>query len=58
MRAAPATPIALCGLSCGLPGGTDSPEQLWEAPLRGDDLVIDIPADRWDVDQLYDPEAG
>ncbi len=25
---------------------------------RGDDLVTEIPADRWDVDEFYDPELG
>ena len=42
-------------MACRLPGGIDSPEQLWDALLRGDDLVTEIPADRWDVDEYYDP---
>jgi acyl transferase domain-containing protein/acyl carrier protein len=41
-----------------LPGGIDSPEMLWEALLRGDDLITLIPMDRWDADQYYDPEPG
>jgi polyketide synthase 5 len=45
-------------MSCRLPGGIDSPELLWEALLRGDDLITEIPADRWDVEDLYDPERG
>ena len=45
-------------MACRLPGGIDSPEQLWEALLRGDDLVTEIPADRWDADEYYDPEPG
>ena len=44
-------------MACRLPGGIDSPEQLWEALLRGDDLVTEIPADRWDADEYYDPRA-
>lgn len=39
-------------------GGIDSPDRLWEALLRGDDLVTEIPADRWDIDEYYDPEPG
>ncbi|EUA68315.1 beta-ketoacyl synthase, N-terminal domain protein [Mycobacterium xenopi 4042] len=31
------------------------PELLWEALLRGDDLVTEIPPDRWDADEYYDP---
>jgi acyl transferase domain-containing protein/acyl carrier protein len=52
------TPIALIGMACRLPGGISSPEKLWEALLRGDDLVTEIPADHWDVDEFYDPEPG
>ncbi len=52
------TPIAVIGMACRLPGGIDSPDLLWEALLRGDDLVTEIPADRWDADEYYDPEPG
>ena len=52
------TPVAVIGMACRLPGGIDSPERLWEALLRGDDLVTEIPADRWDADEYYDPEPG
>ena len=45
-------------MACRLPGGIDSPERLWEALLRGDDLVTEIPPDRWDADDYYDPEPG
>jgi polyketide synthase 5 len=55
---APVSPVAVIGMACRLPGGIDSPEQLWEALLRGDDLVTEIPPDRWDADEYYDPEPG
>jgi polyketide synthase 5 len=55
---APVTPVAVIGMGCRLPGGIESAEQLWEALLRGDDLVTEIPPDRWDVDEYYDPEPG
>ncbi|MDH6247981.1 sulfolipid-1 biosynthesis phthioceranic/hydroxyphthioceranic acid synthase [Mycobacterium sp. OTB74] len=54
----PVTPVAVIGMACRLPGGIDSPEQLWEALLRGDDLITTIPPDRWDADEYYDPEPG
>jgi polyketide synthase 5 len=52
------TPIAVIGMACRLPQGIDSPEALWEALLRGEDLVSEIPAERWDADSYYDPEPG
>jgi len=58
VRGSSLTPIAVVGMACRLPGGIDSPRQLWEALLRGDDLVTEIPGDRWDADELYDPESG
>jgi acyl transferase domain-containing protein len=44
------TPIAVIGMACRLPGDIDSPEKLWDALMRGDDLVSEVPADRWDAD--------
>ena len=52
------TPIAVIGMACRLPGDIDSPERLWEALLQGRDLVTEIPANRWDADDFYDPEPG
>ena len=54
----PVTPIAVIGMGCRLPGGIDSPDAFWQALLRGDDLVTEIPADRWVVEDHYDPERG
>ncbi len=45
-------------MACRLPGGINSPDLFWEALLRGDDLVKEVPGDRWDVDYYYDPEPG
>ncbi len=45
-------------MACRLPGGVDSPQRLWEALLRGEDFIGEIPADRWDADLYYDPEPG
>nr|WP_081287316.1 type I polyketide synthase [Mycobacterium asiaticum] len=52
------TPVAVIGMACRLPGGIDSPEDFWAALLRGDDLITEVPADRWDADDHYDPEPG
>ncbi|OYN74809.1 polyketide synthase [Mycolicibacterium sphagni] len=52
------TAVAVIGMACRLPGGIDSPEQLWQALLRGDDFVTEVPRERWDNDEYYDPEPG
>lgn len=54
----PLTPIAVVGMACRLPGGIDSPQALWEALLEGQDMVTEIPRERWDSDEYYDPEKG
>ncbi len=58
MDRAGVTPVAVIGMACRLPGGINSPDLFWDALLRGDDLVVEIPAERWDVDYYYDPEPG
>ncbi len=58
MDKAGVTPVAVIGMGCRLPGGIDSPAMLWEALLRGEDLVTEVPPDRWDAEEYYDPEPG
>ena len=45
-------------MACRLPKGIDSPAALWDALLQGEDLVSEIPVERWDADSYYDPEPG
>jgi acyl transferase domain-containing protein/acyl carrier protein len=49
-------PIAVIGIGCRLPGGAYSPDSFWKLLHEGRDLVTEIPADRWDVDEWYDPD--
>ncbi|OBK81861.1 polyketide synthase [Mycolicibacter heraklionensis] len=53
-----ASPVAVIGMACRLPGGIDSPQQFWDALLRGADFIDEVPADRWDVDSYYGAEPG
>lgn len=56
--ATPVTPIAVVGMACRLPGNIESPADLWDALLRGADLVTEVPLERWDAEEHYDPEPG
>ncbi|NJK64638.1 MAG: type I polyketide synthase, partial [Synechococcaceae cyanobacterium SM2_3_1] len=49
-------PIAIIGIGCRFPGGGHSPAQFWRVLEQSMDTVTEVPADRWDVDALYDPD--
>ncbi|WP_116203108.1 type I polyketide synthase [Amycolatopsis circi] len=56
--AAGAEPVAIVGAGCRLPGGIETPEQLWSLLSEGGDAIGGFPDDRgWDVERLYDPEG-
>ncbi|NLG55085.1 MAG: SDR family NAD(P)-dependent oxidoreductase [Rhodococcus sp.] len=48
--------IAVVGIGCRFPGGVDSPQSYWDFLIGKGDGIVDIPADRWNVDKYYDPD--
>ncbi len=51
-----AEPIAIIGMSCRFPGGANNPEAYWQLLVNKVDAIREVPADRWDVDAVYDPD--
>ncbi|MBD2519332.1 SDR family NAD(P)-dependent oxidoreductase [Nostoc sp. FACHB-973] len=46
--------IAIIGIGCRFPGAKD-PEAFWQLLRNGVDAITEIPKNRWDLDEYYDP---
>ncbi|MEH1901397.1 MAG: SDR family NAD(P)-dependent oxidoreductase [Nostoc sp.] len=55
-----AEPIAIVGIGCRFPGGSDTLQAFWELLKNGQQGITDIPQQRWDIASYYDrhPEAA
>ena len=49
--------IAIIGMGCRFPKA-DTPEAFWHLMNHGIDAITEIPADRWNVQQLYDSQPA
>src|SRR6185369_14189717 len=47
---------AVVGMGCRFPGGADNPEAYWRLLKEGRDVITEIPRDRWDLEQVFDPD--
>jgi acyl transferase domain-containing protein/D-arabinose 1-dehydrogenase-like Zn-dependent alcohol dehydrogenase/acyl carrier protein len=48
-------PIAIIAVACRFPGAAD-PDAYWDVLAGGVDAIREIPEDRFDVDEFYDPD--
>ncbi|MBE9104445.1 SDR family NAD(P)-dependent oxidoreductase, partial [Nostoc cf. edaphicum LEGE 07299] len=51
-------PIAIIGMGCRFPGGANDPETFWQLLHDGVDAITEIPPQRWDIDDFYDPDPN
>ena len=49
-------PIAIVGMACRFPGGASSPAAYWRLLREGTDAIVEVPAERWDIEAFYDPD--
>src|ERR1700730_11029857 len=55
-RIAAAEPVAVVGIGCRFPGGAVGPEGYWNFLANGGDGISEIPPDRWNAEEYYDPD--
>jgi acyl transferase domain-containing protein len=48
-------PIAIIGIGCRFPGGSNNPATFWELLKSGKDAIVEVPKERWSLDRFYDP---
>ena len=49
-------PIAIIGIGCRFPGGVGDPASFWDMLCQGRTGISEIPADRWNMDAMFDPD--
>src|SRR5437868_10502497 len=45
-------PVAIVGMSCRFPGGSNTPDQFWDLLRAGRCAVSEVPRSRWDPDEF------
>ncbi|WP_143288189.1 type I polyketide synthase, partial [Calothrix rhizosoleniae] len=49
-------PIAIVGMGCRFPGGVEDPSSFWQILKNGVDCISEIPPERWDIEDYYNPD--
>jgi amino acid adenylation domain-containing protein len=50
-------PVAIVGVGCRFPGAGD-PEAYWRLLADRVDAMSEVPPERWDIDEFYDPQPN
>ncbi|WP_324783473.1 type I polyketide synthase [Streptomyces sp. H51] len=50
-------PIAIIGIGCRFPGSS-GPRELWDLLTAGGDAISEVPGDRFDIEEFYDPRPA
>lgn len=50
--------IAIIGMSCRFPAGSNNIDAFWDTLMTGRDGIVDIPKTRWDVDKYYSEDEN
>lgn len=58
VESASGEPVAIIGMSCRYPGGSNTVAQYWRKLLDGLDAVREVPADRWHATDFYDEDRS
>lgn len=56
-KATSAEPIAVVGMSCKFPNA-DNLDEFWELLVNGRNAVDEVPKERWDLEQWFDPNPA
>lgn len=48
--------VAIIGMSCRFPGGSNSPEKLWKMCEEARDCWSEVPKGRYNIDGFYHPD--
>jgi acyl transferase domain-containing protein/NADPH:quinone reductase-like Zn-dependent oxidoreductase/NAD(P)-dependent dehydrogenase (short-subunit alcohol dehydrogenase family)/acyl carrier protein len=49
-------PVAIVGMACRLPGNANTLDDYWRILADGVDAIGEVPKERWDIDDYYDPD--
>jgi len=50
-------PVAIVGLGCRFPGAS-SPDEFWTLLEEGREAIREVPRERWNIDDWFDPDAN